>query len=383
MTDKLFSEFPEASKEQWIKVATKDLRGADFNEKLVWKIAEGFEIQPFYTAEDLPDSGLLKAQQNALLNTDKPEFSPRTWVNCPEIVVNDLEEANRDALNALQNGADGVLFNLHTQISPQNMGVLLKDIMLNYCSVYFKIHTDAPKFLDNLIHFADDHRFALKDISGGILTPDAFLPDDLGHLYGLLRRMPNFRIEVAWDSRPGDAIEQTGFQLFNLLKLWERADVEGVVASDFFKSTQIGISVGNNYFLEIARLRAVRMLAHQAAMILRVKAFEPANVHIHAYTTILADERTLKDPYLNMLSNTNQAMAAIIGGCDILTVYPHNKGLEKTDEFARRIARNVSNILKDESYFDRVADPAAGSYYIESLTDQLAEKIWDAMRKRL
>jgi methylmalonyl-CoA mutase len=105
-------------------------------------------------------------------------------------------------------------------------------------------------------------------------------------------------------------------------------------------------------------------------------------VQIHAFTTISLDDKTKADPYLNMLSNTSQAMSAILGGCDLLTVYPHNRGIEPTDDFGKRIARNISVILREEAYFDKVADPAAGSYYLEKLTDQFSASIWEAFRQQ-
>lgn len=379
----LFDIFPETPKEQWIKVATKDLRGADFNEKLVWKTAEGLDVQPFYTLEDLPEAAALRAQQNSLLNTQRPELSPRTWVNCPEVLVNDLEDANKEALFDLENGAEGLLFVLNTNLSPQNMGVLLKGILLNYCAVFFRIPNDASTFVDNFIHYADDHKVALKDISGGLLVQDPLQTGEYGKLFKLLKRMDNFRLEIGLERRSGHLAEQGGHLLANVLKAGEKAAKEGISALDFFQNVQLSVVLENNYFFEIARLRALRLLTGNLAQQLGATQFGPADVSIHAYTSIRADETTLKDPYTNMLSNTNQAMSAILGGCNVLTVLPHNKGIEAVDEFSRRIARNVSTILKEESYFDRVADPVAGSFYLETLTDQLAEKMFEALQKRI
>lgn len=380
---KLFTEFAPITKEQWRAKIEKDLRGADYDEKLVWKTTEGFSVEPFYTRQDLQKTDYLKGYANAFMNTEAPEYPARNWFNLPQLDVTDLKEANREALLALNSGADGIIFNLKAGVSAENLGVLLKEIQLPYCFTGFVVAAEPLEFMQNLIKHVDNTRTDVKMVQGALMFDVANISaEELRQLFGLVVKVGKMRVRLtgsqAMQPLATDISGLLGATVDFIDKLGGQWDSETI-----FSKLEWAFYLTNNYFFEIARFRAARVLLHQLAGLYGAKNFGPELLKLQAITTITIDEETREDPYLNMLSNTNQAMSAIIGGCDGLTVLPHNQDLEEVDGFARRIARNVSTILKEESFFDKVADPAAGSYYLENLTDQLAHTAWEQFRERL
>jgi methylmalonyl-CoA mutase len=148
----------------------------------------------------------------------------------------------------------------------------------------------------------------------------------------------------------------------------------GFEASKLFANLQIDLPVHNLYFVEIAKFRALRLLLTQLAWQHGVADFMPSQVHIHAKTTHKAQEKPDENYYL--ISNTTQAMSAVLGGCNLLSITPHT---QQPQEFGERIARNVANLLREESYLDKVAAIGNGAYYIMHLTDKIAEKAWELL----
>lgn len=148
----------------------------------------------------------------------------------------------------------------------------------------------------------------------------------------------------------------------------------GLTIDQAARKLRFSFSVSSNYFMEIAKLRAARMLWANI-----VKGYNPekncaGKMMIHAETSRW--NQTVYDPYVNMLRGTTEAMSAAIGGVYSLEVTPFDRAFEAPTEFAKRIARNVELLLKHESHFDQVVDPAGGSYYIENLTQSIAAEAW-------
>ncbi|MCK5207219.1 MAG: methylmalonyl-CoA mutase, partial [Cyclobacteriaceae bacterium] len=148
----------------------------------------------------------------------------------------------------------------------------------------------------------------------------------------------------------------------------------GISAEMVIRNMEFCLPVGTDYFLEIAKLRTLRILFYKIAESYGLSEYDPGSLNIHSVSSSWT--KTVYDPYVNMLRNTTEAMSAVIGGCNALTISPYNENFEQPTELSKRISRNVSNILKEESYFDKIVDPSAGSYYIENITDELVQKAW-------
>lgn len=360
--EKLFSEFTGLTSAQWKEQITKDLKGVDFNQ-LIWKTHNGFDVNPFYTAEDLKV-------------TKQPLFTNSDWDICEQIMVVDEKEANQRALKALEGGVSGLSFFINKKI---NTSVLLKDISLKHIYSQFNISNDA-------IHVLDD----LKDFYGKVNEHDGkvkcFVNIDPLHLFAfygewhedeakdlsVINKLQHIPVNIGlYEDAGASTVNELAIGLAHANEYFNYLSEQKSLKN---KSLHFSFSVAPDFFTEIAKFRAFRKLI----ALLQEQYGTNFPVHIHAQTT-MADKSSL-DIYNNMLRTTTEAMSAIIGGADSLTVLPYNEGFEKTSDFSSRIAINQQHILKDESYLNKVADISAGSYYIESITDSIAEKAWEQFK---
>lgn len=374
---RFFQEFSEVDKKGWKEQIIKDLKGADYDEKLILKSKEGFDIAPFYHQEDAQE--LRHHQYNgwrseALINS----LSPRQWENRAYIEVDDLAKSNKAAILALQNGADGIEFKLTQSVDHDDLRVLLNDILLEYCAVSFSTDQSLVSFGRVFVEYIRSQQYPLDKITGTLKGDHTKLTDTERNEYiNLFSELANYRVFTVEATDAETTTGQLAQILDTTISLIDHLSKEGLKVDVIILKLEFRIHAVNDYFKQIASLRALRMLLDLVVKQYGVNDFDAANLNIHCITAILVDDATKADPYLNMLSNTNQAMASIIGGCDSLTILPHNLGIEDVGQFALRIARNVSNVLKEESYFDKVADPSSGSYYIEDLTHKIADKSWE------
>lgn len=375
--NKFFSDFSGVSKEAWKNQIVKDLKGADYNEKLILKSAEGFDIQPFYHPEDV--QGLDQVNQYAGWTSEATvnSLSPRQWENRMYIDVNDAKEANKKALLALQNGADGISFALTAPADAQMLDTLLKEILLEYCSVSFRINQSPLEFAKVFVDYVKTNQYPQDKINGSLNVDFSTLDaNELKPYVDLFSDFTNYRIFSLEELNTEKYTSAIGKMLANTIKLIDQLDTAQFSAGEVISKIEYSLGATNDYFRQIAIIRSLRMLLDLMVKQYGVTDFDASTIQIHVATTIIVDDVTKDDPYMNMLSNTNQAMSSIIGGCSAITILPHNKGIEDVGTFAERIARNISNVLKEESYLDKVADPSSGSYYIENLTSQIAEKSW-------
>lgn len=368
----LFSEFPAVSKELWIAKAIDDLRGADFEEKLVWKTDEGFNVQPFYTIEDL-ESRTGIANQQQIIAAKKPG-----WINYAEIMVSDNSMANRKALDLVKQGATGLLFYIEdaSNWSPE---ILLEGLHPSEIHISFTTPEPTPQLIRDYISYLEQkgidketvHGFYNADIletwmNKGI-EPDYPV---MNEIIQLTQSLPNFRGLVV----QSDAFVNTGaskkqelaFTLNKLAEYFHRLTDAGSAADDIARNIHIQLAAGGDYFMEIAGIRAMRIMLNSF-----LELYQCGHVLVEIMVAGSKWSKSLYDPYLNMLRNTTETMSAILGGADAVLTRPHDYYQQEQSGFSQRIALNISTILKEESYFDKVADPAAGSYYLESLTQEL------------
>jgi len=395
VSENLFQEFDPVSRDQWIDKVHADLKGADFNKRLVWRTMEGFEIQPFYMKEDLKELDYLKKYHNGALNADNQESGPRYWTNIERITVRSEEEANKEAHQALHMGVDGIEFDFDPFNGIPSISSLLSNIMPNIAAIGFSNVSNPSTFLnDYFTSEKDQNNLSPADLLGymnhdplrklsltGQIDPACW--DEMDELLKSCQEVEEFKPITVNGSQflnaGGNAVQEIAFVLNMAIDYIDRLSEKNWSAESIINNMRISMGVGTNYFMEIAKLRALRILFNQIAKTYGYKKYQSEDLKIHCQSSVWT--KTVYDPYVNMLRNTTEAMSAVLGGCNSLTIEPFDATYSVPSSSSKRISRNISNLLKEESYFDKVVDPAAGSYYIEMLTDKLVNQSWELFKE--
>ena len=388
----LFAEFPPVSTQQWMDKVTADLKGADFNKKLVWKTNEGFDVQPFYRAENMDEVSFLNSLPGEFPFVRGTKKTNNEWLVRQSIAVTDLAEANKKALNYLMRGVDSLAFVFNGgELTVADLDVLLKDVCLPAVEVNF-VGCCSKKATEAFVAYVKKAGYDLAEVKGsveydpfgkfavtGVLRNGAeHVLANAASLIEQTSEMKKFKTLAVNGKNFGNAgasaVQELGFSLAQGAEYLTALTEKGVEIDAVAKNLKFNFSVSANYFMEIAKLRAARLLWAQI-----VKAYGPkcecsAKMTIHAETG--SWNKTVYDAYVNMLRTQTEAMSASIGGADSITVLPFNAAYEASNEFSDRIARNQQLLLKEESHISKIVDPAAGSYYIEELTAALAENAW-------
>lgn len=391
--NKLFNEFPPISTEKWEEVIVKDLKGADYEKKLVWKTIEGFKVKPYYRAEDLNNLEYLDSNPNQAPYTRGKNADNNVWDIRQDINTNDIAEANALALEALNRGANALGLRACKVETTEQMQMLLKDINLEACKVNF---TSSKNMLETMKMFAEvvkangynpEHVYGScnYDIYGHALMFGSFRGGE-ERCYAEAKELvefatenlPNFRV-LAVNGRHihnagSNIVQELGFTLAAANDMMAHLTDMGLAVEKVAKNMVFNFATGSNYFMEIAKIRAARLLWSKI-----VEQYKPSceccyKVIINATSSIW--NKSLYDPYVNMLRTTTETMAAAIAGADSITTNPFDIAYKESDSFGYRIGRNQQLLLKEESYMDKIVDPAAGSYYIENLTDSIAQYAW-------
>ncbi|WP_224999594.1 methylmalonyl-CoA mutase family protein [Cesiribacter sp. SM1] len=383
----LFSDFSAADKEQWKKQVLQDLKGKSYD-SVLWTLPEGFSLEPYYTAQDIKDGAAAGINLNPPVT--EPGAEARQWVNMQYLPVSEnVAAANALALEALNGGADGLLFDLRKLKDLPDFHVLLRGVLLEHCTVSFQVEEVGHKVLAAYLQYISHMGLSPGQLQGFI----AF--DPLGYLSetGLI---DNDRLREwaqaaettlpypalkgimldsgSYHNAGAHAVQEVAFLLSLTAEYMHRLTELGVSPEQAFSNLGYSVALGGRYFVEIAKLRALRYLVTQMAHAYGLENFSDADVYVHAYTGRWS--KTRLDVHNNMLRNTTEAMSGILGGCNALTVMPHNALVNKTDSFSLRMARNIGTILRDEAYFGKVNDPVAGAYYPEVLTQKLISESW-------
>ena len=392
MAEKLFTEFPEVSTQEWEEVIIKDLKGADYDKKLVWRTLEGFNVRPYYRAENLKNLKHIAyaPEQYPFVRGTKTH---NNWKIRQDFCANDAADANKKALAALMKGVDSIGFKIDERenVLKSDLDNLLNNICLRAVDVNFtgaccnssdivelfaeKAKTLPPNEIYGSVDYSPLTRLTL---CGNFCNSEEKDFELLKASIVAAKPLPHFRtvgVNGAIFHNSGSTIvQELAFALAMGNEYLAKLSDMSLTADETAQKIKFTFAVSSNYFMEIAKFRAARMLWASI-----VKAYEGTTenaqkMQIHAVTS--AWLQTVYDPYVNMLRGTTEAMSAAIAGVDSLEVLPFNKAFEKPAEFSNRIARNVQIILKEESYFDKVVDPAAGSYYVEELTQLIAAEAW-------
>ncbi|MDE6507909.1 MAG: acyl-CoA mutase large subunit family protein [Alistipes sp.] len=391
--EKLFAEFPAVPTAQWEEVIAADLKGADYERKLVWRTGEGFNVRPYYRAENLEGLRFLGSQAGEFPYVRGTQAHNR-WRVHQTVTVADAAAANTEALQLLGSGVDSLGFHIaKAEFSAAELDTLLHEIHLPAVDLVFcgekmgrfadlvlaKIEKEGIAKEDARIMFVIDPLVKGLSSKGDFCSPDG--KECFERIAELVRKTKEYKhirvINVSgqiFGNSGSTIVEELAFALSAGHDYLVRLTEAGLSVDEAARKMRFSLSISSNYFLEIAKLRAARMLWANI-----VKGYNPekecaGKMLIHTETSRW--NQTVYDPYVNMLRGTTEAMSAAIGGVHSLEVTPFDRAFETPTEFAKRIARNVELLLKHESHFDQVVDPAGGSYYIENLTQSIAEEAW-------
>ena len=392
---KLFAEFPPVSPAQWDELIREDLKGADYEKKLIWPSLEGIPIRPCYRQEDLKGLEHLDHTPGEFPYVRGKRTRSNEWLVRQDIVVDDITSANSKALDALMRGAGSIGFVLDERASftREDITRLLKDICLASAEVNFSVRKPSPDLLRMIDRENASRGGTLSELHGsieydpiGTLMVTGNYPADEEGSFGIAAamaddaaRLPNFTVVSVnaslFHNAGGSAVHDLAFAIASAAEYLERMTKRGVPAANAAAKIRFTFAAGRNYFMEIAKFRAARYLWAKITEAWGAGPETAGRMFIHAVTS--GWNKTMYDPYVNLLRSTTESMSAILGGADSLCADPFDKPLRKEGTaFSERLVRNIQLILKEEAYFDKVADPSAGSYYIESLTGALIDESW-------
>jgi methylmalonyl-CoA mutase len=388
-------DFPPTSTEAWEEKIQSDLKGADYQKKLIWRTIEGFSVRPYYRLEDLKTITHLKVHPGEYPWVRSKKDRDNDWYVRQDIDASeDAAGANKQALDVLNRGVESLGFKLNSlqAIKKEDLEALLKDICIPAIQCNFEAGSRSAEVVDFLKDKLKKEGIGSSELKGGVDFKPLDALNRTGRYYeseqhdfdqaaDLIRNsedLYNFaviEIDGATLHNAGATnVQELGYVLAMGNEYLARLTDRGLTVDQVAPRLRFKLGIGPAYFLEMAKLRAARMLWARV-----VQAYEPKDeastrMQIHAETSRW--NQTVYDPYVNMLRGTTEAMSAALGGTDSMSVTPYDAPFEKPTGFAQRMSRNTQIILKEEANFDKVVDPAGGSYYIENLTQSIGDHAW-------
>ena len=365
--NRLFSEFTPPSKADWIEKAKADLKGADFNKRLVWKNLNDVEVQPFYTLEErkstLPDSGWNELE---VINYRR--------------ILRHQKNKNQLAQKALAEGMTGILFEVGTA---DNLEDLMQGLNPEEQVISFSLGEPDLSFCEQLSNYYKSLNADAKAIRGYVEVPsigryltEGILKestlDALASCTKTFSQYPNLKT-LAVSGREyldsgANQVQEIAFTLNSVVHVVEEMKKRGLDETTIYQNLHVILGIGSEYFVEIAKIRAFHSLMHLVAE--KYGVDDPGYV-LMARSSIWT--KSVMDAHTNMLRATTETMSALLGNSQAIEIDPYDSEMGDPEDFSRRIAGNIATILREESYFGKVRNPVDGSYYIEKVTEQLAE----------
>ncbi|MBL4886992.1 MAG: methylmalonyl-CoA mutase subunit beta [Flavobacteriaceae bacterium] len=368
MSESLFENFNPVSAKAWKQKIQVDLKGEDYNQNLIWSSPEGIDVLPFYHRDQITDKDSSIPGQ------------PDLWHVCQDIYIDNEMVANKLALKALEAGVESICFIAH---KPFGIPKVFKGLMTNSLTFYFRLEFLSEPFLLNLTAYLKDCKaFINVDILGQLLgTGNWFSTKAQDHhvLNTLLLKAPKGISVLGADlshyqNTGANMVQQLAYGLGHINEYFNHCynseSLKEIMQdhNNAISVLNITLAIGSNYFFEIAKIRALRKLY---ALLASEYGFNP---ECHIFAKPSKRNKTLYDYNVNMLRTTTECMSAVLGGANVISNRAYDSIYHKSNAFAERIAKNQLLILKKESYFDAVNNASDGAYYIESLTQQLADK---------
>jgi methylmalonyl-CoA mutase len=384
MIHKLFNDFQQYKKTHWKEQVLNDLKDKYFAETLLWRIDENVLVDAYYNQDDLLDIPLKPIQQaqNQRINS--------SWQYRESIKFINEKNCNSLIISGLLSGANGFTVDFGGVYERKvEVKELLRNIKLSDTSFFLKVENNCLELVKSLQQTAPYQWKGGINYDGLALWMCKGIWDknywfDLGEILRKVQKHPQFRTVIInshhFHNSGANVGQELAYTLASAIETIDRLSEQGFTLQEIVQKMEFSISIGTTYFVEIAKIRALKMLWSQ---ILRMgygmDEKEISALSIHCETSSFYNAAIT--PHTNMLRATTEAMSAIIGGCDALTIRAFDESLKDSNEFSQRIAKNISIILKEESYFDKVIDPSAGSYFIENLTLKVSEEALKILQK--
>jgi len=394
-TKKLFSDFAPTSTQEWEEKIKTDLKGADYDRKLIWESPEGIKIKPYYRSEDIEDKEYLNIQpgQFPFVRGNKTD---NDWFVRQDIYVDDIKKANKKSLDVLMKGVSsiGYIFSDKFETQVTDIEQLLENILADSVEINFvagnrnahkivsvyenlvkKYNRDPEKILGSV----DFDPFSALLFGGKFCQTEAYVFEHAAQIINAAKFLPEFRTlsvnGLNLRNAGANIVEELAFTLsMGAEYITKITDLE-LSVDDIAPRIKFNFGVGSNYFMEIAKLRAARILWAKIVNAYGPKGIDITKMHIHSAN--ISFNKSIYDAHANLLRTTTETLSAVLGGTDSFTVLPYNSVFEWPTEFSERIARNQQLVIKEEAFIDKIADPSAGSYYVENLTDSLIDKAWE------
>lgn len=390
---KLFSEFPPVLTSEWEELIRADLKGADYNQKLIWKTDEGFDVKPYYRGEDMTALEYLKDFSFRYPAAVGNKQDGNNWIIRQDFPMTDIKEANGYALEAIAKGVDDVGFCVKEITTHKQMSRLLAGIDLAKTGIHFVCSRSYPLTIELFIYEVDDRKLKGDKIRGSInfdpvsyllLNGDFYVSqknniDEAEYLLNTgKKRLPGFRVINVnghyFREAGSTLVQELAYSLASGNEYLSGLVTEGFPVDSLAPKIQFTLGAGSDYFMEIAKLRAARLLWARIVEQYSPKHTKSLRMFIHSVTA--ARNKTLYDPYVNILRTTTEGMAAALGNADSISILPFDFTYKDPDDFSFRVARNQHLIFREEAHLNKTIDPGAGSYYIENLTDSIAHHAW-------
>ncbi|MCK9218618.1 MAG: methylmalonyl-CoA mutase family protein [Bacteroidales bacterium] len=390
---KLFQDFPPITTREWEEKINADLKGADYEKKLIWKSEEGFDVKPYYRQEDIEGLANTKSLPDEIPFIRGNRKDHNQWIIRQDIPATKISAANELALEAIAKGVNDIGFSVQEISTHKQMSELLQKIDLDKTGIHFVSSRSYPLTLELFIYEIVNRNKGGDKIHGSInFDPISYLLlhgdfyvnwvqnlEETEYLLNTIqKRIPHFKAITINGHYFQDAgstlVQEIGFSLASANEYLSGLTNKGFSVDTVAPLMQFSLAIGPNYFMEIAKLRAARLLWSTMINQYHPEQKQSSRLFIHSTTALW--NKTIFDPYVNMLRTTTEGMSAAIGNADSVTIRPFDVPFKPEDEFSRRIARNQQLVLKEESYLDKIVDPAAGSYYVETLTQSIASHAW-------
>lgn len=357
MSTYLFEDFDKVSPAAWKQKIQVDLNGADYNDKLLWQTNDGITVKPFYTKED---------RNTLAINLPKEDFN-----SCQTIFIDDEHIANSLAKDALERGATTIHFKASKPFEPKP----LLNGFPGDTIIYFQLSFLDSDFTTGLAEFChQENTYIQTDIIGNLAESGNWfynLKKDHEQLEKIVSVANNCLVVSAdlYQNAGANMVQQLAYALAHANEYLNH------FGSEVAKKIHFKFAVGSNYFFEIAKLRAFRILW---SSLLDQYDVENATAHIFVQPTLR--NKTIYDYNVNMLRTTSECMSAVLGGANTVCNVSYDTIYHKSNEFGERISRNQLLILKEESYFINAQHFADGAYYIDEITNKLAEKALEVFK---
>lgn len=378
--------FPKPETAEWIAEIHRTVKRPEDLEKLVWQNENGFVLNAFYREENTEE---LKYKGFNPLQVSN------TWEIRQPVYTGKIMAANQSALLALENGADSLEFRGDSFDTDKEMQALFKDIHLDWIAAHFDFGESNIALLYMLSDYYSNMGYAIENMQGSInIDPIRDLmrqgnyefsqADTIRILHAVLRsgqtQLPGYKLlgvnTLFYNNSGANAVQELAFGIAQAVEYLGWLTEQGLDPGFVMQQFHFNMGIGSDYFTEIAKFRAFRVLWPSIAE-------EYTKEFSLPYVNAVSSDRnkTMYDPHNNLLRNTTEAMSAAIGGVHSITLNPFDAIYKNPDEFSYRMARNIQLLIKEEAYLHKVADPSAGAYYIEMLTEKIADQAWELFRE--